>query len=98
MMNLPIRKNILPFLVFFIVANPATFKLVRSVAGGWVASAEGLPTTLGLLLHALVFVLLIALLQRLMAGKKSKYGMSGYGMEGMEMYEEEMYEHEEKSE
>jgi len=84
MMNLPIRKNILPFLVFFIVANPATFKLVRSVAGGWVASAEGLPTTLGLLLHALVFVLLIALLQRLMAGKKSKYGM-----EGMEMYEEE---------
>ena len=101
MMNLPIRKNILPFLAFFIVANPATFKLVRSVAGGWVASAEGLPTTLGLLLHALVFVLLIALLQRLMAGKKSKYGMygmSGYGMEGMEMYEEEMYEEEEKSE
>ena len=98
MMNLPIRKNILPFLAFFIVANPATFKLVRSVAGGWVASAEGLPTTLGLLLHALVFVLLIALLQRLMAGKKSKYGMygmSGYGMEGMEI--EETYE-EEKSE
>jgi len=92
MMNLPISKNILPFLAFFIVANPATFQLVRSVAGDWVASSYGVPTTLGLLLHALVFVLLIALLQRLMGGKTSKYGMygmSGYGMEGMDMYEEE---------
>jgi len=78
------KKKILPFLAFFIVANPATFKLVRSVAGGWVASAEGLPTTLGLLLHALVFVLLTAFLWRLVYGKKS-----GYGMEGLDMYEEE---------
>jgi len=87
MMNLPIRKNILPFLVFFIVANPATFKLVRSVAGSWVASAEGLPTTLGLLLHALVFVLLCTFLWRLVYGKRSKYGM-----EGMDLYEEEKSE------
>ena len=92
MMSMAPKKNILPFILFFIVANPATFKLVRSVAGSWVASAEGLPTTLGLLLHALVFVLLTIFLQRLLSGKKSKYGMSGYGMEGMEMYEEEMYE------
>jgi len=90
MMNLPIRKNILPFLVFFIVANPATFKLVRSVAGSWVASAEGLPTTLGLLLHALVFVLLCTFLWRLVYGKRSKYGMEG--MEIEETYEEEKSE------
>ena len=89
-MNLPIRKNILPFLVFFIVANPATFKLVRSVAGSWVASAEGLPTTLGLLLHALVFVLLCTFLWRLVYGKRSKYGMEG--MEIEETYEEEKSE------
>ena len=87
MMTLNPRKKILPFLAFFIVANPATFKLVRSVAGGWVASSEGLPTTAGLLLHALVFVLLLAFLWRLVYGKKS-----GYGMEGMDLYEEEKSE------
>lgn len=87
MMSLDPKKKILPFLAFFIVANPATFKLVRSVAGDWVASSYGVPTTLGLLLHALVFVLLTAFLWRLVYGKKS-----GYGMEGMEMYEEEKSE------
>lgn len=86
-MSLDPKKKILPFLAFFIVANPATFKLVRSVAGDWVASSYGVPTTLGLLLHALVFVLLTAFLWRLVYGKKS-----GYGMEGMEMYEEEKSE------
>jgi len=82
------KTKILPFILFFIVANPATFKLVRSVAGSWVASAEGLPTTPGLLLHSLVFVLLCTLLWSLVYSKKSKYG---YGMS--------MYHHdEEKSE
>jgi membrane protein implicated in regulation of membrane protease activity len=93
MMTMDPKKKILPFLAFFIVANPATFKLVRSVAGSWVASAEGLPTTLGLLLHALVYVLLVTFLWRLVYGKKSKYGM-----EGLDLYEEETYEGEEKSE
>ena len=87
MMTLNPRKKILPFILFFIVANPATFKLVRSVAGSWVASAEGLPTTAGLLLHSLVFVLLCTFLWRLVYGKKS-----GYGMEGMDLYEEEKSE------
>ena len=84
------KKKILPFILFFIVANPETFKLVRSVAGSWVASAEGLPTTLGLLLHALVFVLLCTFLWRLVYGKRSKYGMEG--MEIEETYEEEKSE------
>ena len=90
MMTLNPRKKILPFILFFIVANPATFKLVRSVAGSWVASAEGLPTTMGLLLHALVFVLLCTFLWRLVYGKRSKYGMEG--MEIEETYEEEKSE------
>ena len=89
-MTLNPRKKILPFILFFIVANPATFKLVRSVTGSWVASAEGLPTTLGLLLHALVFVLLCTFLWRLVYGKRSKYGMEG--MEIEETYEEEKSE------
>jgi hypothetical protein len=69
------KKKILPFVLFFIVANPALFKLVRKVLGGWVASAEGLPTTAGLLVHSLVFVLLSTFLWRKIYGKTSSYTM-----------------------
>jgi hypothetical protein len=68
-------KKIVPLAVFFVVANPATFKLTRSVAGGWIANSYGLPTTAGLLLHALVFVIVAHFLWRLVFGKKT----SGYG-------------------
>ena len=69
------QKKLVPFAVFFVVANPATFKLTRSVAGSWVAAADGLPTTAGLLLHALVFVIVAHFLWRLIYGKKK----SGFG-------------------
>jgi hypothetical protein len=45
-------------ILFYLVANPATFKMVRKVLGSWVSSAEGLPTSAGLLLHAVVYVTL----------------------------------------
>ena len=66
-------KMIVPFITFLIVANPATFKLVRSVAGSWVASADGLPTTAGLVLHALVFVILCHFLWKLIYRRRSSY-------------------------
>ena len=69
------QKKLVPFAVFFVVANPATFKLTRSIAGSWVAAADGLPTTAGLLLHALVFVIVAHFLWRLIYGKKK----SGFG-------------------
>jgi hypothetical protein len=52
---------------FIIVSHPATYKLTRSVLGSWVASPEGLPKNMGLLLHAIVFVLVLRLLWTLMA-------------------------------
>lgn len=68
-------KKIVPFAVFFAVANPATFKMTRSVVGGWVANSYGLPTTAGLLLHALVFVIVAHFVWRLVWGKKtSRFG------------------------
>jgi hypothetical protein len=67
-----IQKKIIPFITFFVIANPETFKLVRSIAGNWVASADGCPTTAGLLLHALVFVIVCCILQSMF------YGKSGY--------------------
>jgi hypothetical protein len=69
------KKKAVPFAVFFVIANPAMFKLVRSVLGNWVASADGLPTTAGLLLHALVYVIVAHFLWRLVWGtKKSGFG------------------------
>jgi hypothetical protein len=66
------NKDIVPFIVFFLVANPETFKLTRSIAGGWVASTYGVPSNMGLLVHALVFVLLSAFLCKLVYGKQVK--------------------------
>lgn len=74
-MDIDWQKKIVPFIVFFVVANPETFKLVRSVAGSWVASADGLPTTAGLLLHALVFVILAHYAWVAVWGKRSGYEM-----------------------
>ena len=51
-------------MAYVLVANPATYKAVRGVLGGWVANAEGLATFPGLLLHALVFVFLVGFLMR----------------------------------
>lgn len=45
-------------LVFYIIANPMTFRLVDSLLGGLVgriANAGGCPTSLGLIVHSLVF-------------------------------------------
>jgi len=55
--NKQVRISLLSAALFYIVANPATFTLVRHVFGNWVASAGGCPTNFGLLLHALVFFL-----------------------------------------
>jgi hypothetical protein len=67
------KKKIVPFVVFFIVANPEAFKLTRSIAGDWVASSYGVPTTAGLLLHALVYVLLAHFVWKMLWGKKSGF-------------------------
>ena len=51
--------SIVSALVFFIVANPETFKLVRRLVGSWVATPTGCPSMMGLLLHAAVFMLVV---------------------------------------
>lgn len=43
-------------LTFFIIANPETFRIVRRVLGPRIATPTGCPSTLGLLVHSLVFV------------------------------------------
>jgi hypothetical protein len=72
-----LQQKIVPFTVFFLIANPMTFKAVASVLGKWVANADGLPTQAGVLLHALVFVLMCHFVWRLVYGQKRKSMVTG---------------------
>lgn len=73
-MDVDWSKKVVPFIVFFLVANPETFKMTRSLLGNWVGSTYGVPSNMGLLLHALVFVLLCTFVWQLVYGKRvSKY-------------------------
>ena len=74
--------SIISAVVFFIVANPETFKLVRRVVGSWVATPTGCPSITGLVLHAVVFMLVV---WGMMNIKREK-------MEGEEIVEEEVVE------
>lgn len=53
---------LITLIAFVILANPATFRAVRGVAGNWVANNTGLATTPGLLFHALVFIIVVGCL------------------------------------
>ena len=51
--------SLMSALIFFIVASPELFVFVRRIFGVWVASPNGCPSTAGLALHALVFLLIV---------------------------------------
>ena len=55
------RISALSAAIFYIVANPATFKFMARTLGKWVADSSGCPSMAGLLLHTAVFVLIIYL-------------------------------------
>lgn len=60
--NRKLYISLMAALVFFIIANPETFKIVRSVLGDWVAGPTGCPTSAGLILHTGVYLLITYLL------------------------------------
>lgn len=66
---------LIPALAFMIVASPMTYQTVRSVAGNWVATADGTAKIGGLILHAIVFVLLVSLLMRLFPVRENEMYM-----------------------
>ena len=55
---------VVPGVAFMIASSPQTFKLMRSVLGNWVSSAEGVATFPGLFLHTLFFLLVLYLVGR----------------------------------
>jgi hypothetical protein len=68
-------SSLIPLIAFVVLANPATFKAVRGVAGNWVADNTGIATTPGLLFHALIFVLVVGFLMTQL--RKSNYMTEG---------------------
>ena len=53
-----IRASLLAALIFFVVANPQTYIVMRRLLGSRIATPNGNPTTLGLGVHAVVFMLI----------------------------------------
>ena len=51
--GLKIKYSLYSALLFFLIANPMTFRVVNSVISG--VAVGGCPTSFGLLLHSLVF-------------------------------------------
>lgn len=78
-----LAKVLIYMILFFLVASPSTFKFMRRMLGGWVASAEGVPRAPGLLLHSAVYVLLACYLPAKL--------VSGFEEEYEEDYEDEQY-------
>lgn len=57
-------------IVFFIVANPKTFQVVRKMFGSMIASPTGCATQVGVLVHSVVFFLVVL---GLLSIKKESY-------------------------
>jgi hypothetical protein len=90
-----LMKMLVVVLLFFIIANPALYKVTRAL-GGWVASPEGLPKTGGLLLHGIVFAVVCRVIMRMLYRRKMRKYYSQYEDEKYEdeKYEDEKYEDE----
>jgi hypothetical protein len=54
--GLKVKFSLYSTLLFFVVANPATYTFMNSIVGG--VAAAGCPTAFGLVLHSVVFFLL----------------------------------------
>lgn len=54
-LGLKVKYSLYSALIFFLVANPATFKVVNSIIPG--VAVNGCPTSFGLFLHTFVFFL-----------------------------------------
>lgn len=56
--------TILAAAIFYMIANPFTYKLTRQVFGTWVASDTGCATFHGFLLHTLIYGIITYALMR----------------------------------
>jgi hypothetical protein len=75
--------SVISGLTFFIVANPETFRLVRRVLGPRIATPTGCPSTMGLLVHTLVFIFVVWGMMNIKKEGKKKSGDCGCDKKGV---------------
>lgn len=56
-------------LAFLLVSSPETYKLTSGLLGDWIANATGKPQLGGLVLHALVFLIVLRVLNMVLPSK-----------------------------
>jgi len=62
------RYTIYTTILFLIIVNPMTYKLVNGILGrvfGVIADSRGCPSMLGIMIHAIVFTLLLRYMMEL---------------------------------
>ena len=62
------RYTIYTTILFLIIVNPMTYKLVNGILGrvfGVIADSRGCPSMLGIMVHAIVFTLLLRYMMEL---------------------------------
>tara|TARA_B110000444_G_scaffold32826_1_gene28088 strand:- start:5526 stop:6014 length:489 start_codon:yes stop_codon:yes gene_type:complete len=69
--------SIISGLTFFVIANPETFRLMRSILGSRIATPTGCPSTGGLILHSFVFILVVWGMMNIKKKKQSGCGCGG---------------------
>jgi len=70
--------SVMSALVFFVISNPDTYRLTRTIFGKWVSGPTGCPSLRGLILHTVVFVLITWAMMNI---KKEGYSVEGEGMD-----------------
>jgi hypothetical protein len=79
--------SVISALIFFIVANPSTFIIMRRILGAWVSSPNGCPSIAGLTLHTVVFLLIV---WGMMQIKKEGFAGEGEPTTEIEISDEEL--------
>ena len=51
--------SVMSALIFFIIANPTTFRVMRRIFGSWISTPNGCPSKNGLVFHTFVFLLVV---------------------------------------
>lgn len=69
-------------LIFYIISNPVTYRIVRRILGSFIATPNGSPTQIGIIVHTAVFMVIV---WGILNVKKEKYTVdvpSELGKEG----------------
>ena len=72
-----LKCDVIPAVLYAVVASPAEYEATSGVLGSWVASPAVCANIGGLILHAIVFILLATLAMSLFP-KKASYSRSMY--------------------